>query len=292
MKTCNYLSESIVLITPAVGEPYKAKLVTEYGRNATGGLIVVSTRYVDAKNEVITLDVADGVDVQSTGQPMSAQSNCIAVTEQGVCAAGVPLRLVTEYGYSNTGLIVVSTRYVDAKNEVQTIAVDAEVSYGLCAEADACKGSHYQALTLVAGVAQTITHDFNLTAFTKIGYSVIGSDGTISGQWPAGVRFINHTATTVDIIADGIGGQVEVVLFNAECLEVISNGEDGELEPPIQQQIDQLSQDGFDDAITPGSGDLQEQIDVLGQDSFEGAPTPGTGDLQTQIDELSLDSFE
>jgi len=269
MKTCNYLSESIVLITPAVGEPYKAKLVTEYGRNATGGLIVVSTRYVDAKNEVITLGATDAVEIKSSGQPLSAQSNCIVSTEQNVCADGLIFRLVTEYGYSDTGLIVVSTRYVDSKNEVQAIPVDAEITYGSCAASeDGCKGAHYETLTLVAGTAQTITHEFNLTVFTKIGYSVISADGTVSGQWPTGVRFINHTASTVDIIADGINGVVDVVLTNAECLELISKGDAG------------------------AEDELQAQIDALAQDAFDDAPTPGTGDLQTQIDELSLDSFE
>lgn len=133
MKPCNYLSESIVLVTPAVGSAYKAKLVTEYGYNSTGGLIVVSTRYVDTANEVITLAVDDEVEVVSSGQPVTAQKNCIINTEQDLCVDGAPLRMVTEYGFnSDGGLIVVSTRYVDASNEVQTLAVDAEISYGTC----------------------------------------------------------------------------------------------------------------------------------------------------------------
>jgi hypothetical protein len=85
-----------------------------------------------------------------------------------------------------------------------------------------CKGAHYQQLTLVAGVAQTITHTFGMTNARAIGYSVLGVNGTTVGDWPTGVRFINHTANSVDIIADGIGGIVDVALWNTECLSSVA----------------------------------------------------------------------
>ena len=85
-----------------------------------------------------------------------------------------------------------------------------------------CKGAHYQQLTLVPGVAQTITHAFGMTNVRAIGYSVLGVDGTTVGDWPTGVRFISHTANTVDIIADGIGGVVDVALWNTECLTSVA----------------------------------------------------------------------
>ena len=83
---------------------------------------------------------------------------------------------------------------------------------------ETCKGGHYQQLTLVAGTAQTITHDFGLTDPLAMGYSVRGVNGGTVGDWPTGVRFINQTATTVQIVADGIGGVVDVALTNMECL--------------------------------------------------------------------------
>jgi hypothetical protein len=108
-----------------------------------------------------------------------------------------------------------------------------------------CTGSYFQKdLALTAGVAVTLTHDFDLTEFRAIGYSVIGVDGATPGDWPTGVRFINHTATTVDIIADGLDGVVDLTLWNHECLETIIPG-------------------------SPGSGDaqvvagLQAQINIL-----------------------------
>ena len=262
MKPCNYLSESIVLVTPAVGDAYKAKLVTEYGYNSTGGLIVVSTRYVDAANEVITLGVDDELTIVSSGQPVTAQKNCIINTEQDVCVNGAPLRMVTEYGFNASGgLIVVSTRYVNASNEVQTLAVDAEIVYGNCAQQ--CKGAHAQTVTLVAGLAQTITHGFNLGSFTRIGYSVIGADDAVNGQWPTGVRFINHTANTVDIIADGVGGVVDVVLTNPECLLSVGSAAstgDAAVVASLQAQI----------------GDLQNQINNILLDAFDEGASAGT----------------
>jgi uncharacterized protein (DUF433 family) len=155
MKTCNYLSESIVLITPAAGEPYKAKLVTEYGRNATGGLIVVSTRYVDAKNEVITIGATDEAEIKSPGQPLSAQSDCITVTEQAVCIDEAPAKMVTEYGRNNIGaLIVVSTRYVDAANAVINAASALVIKYGNCGN-EATNSSSTKTATFVSTENQT-----------------------------------------------------------------------------------------------------------------------------------------
>jgi hypothetical protein len=85
-----------------------------------------------------------------------------------------------------------------------------------------CKGEHYQQLTLAVGVAQTITHTFAMSNVRAIGYSVLGVDGATVGDWPTGVRFINHTANSVDIIADGIGGTVDVALWNTECLTSVA----------------------------------------------------------------------
>lgn len=91
--------------------------------------------------------------------------------------------------------------------------------------AETCKAAHYEQLTLVPGTAQTITHEFAMTNFLAIGYSVRGVDGATVGDWPTGVRFINHTADTVDVIADGIGGVVDIVLTNTECLaSVVTDG--------------------------------------------------------------------
>lgn len=132
MKACNYISESIVLVTPTAGDPFRAKLVTEYGRDSSGGLIVVSTRYVDSTNAVITLP-AGTTSLVAVGQPVAAQKDCIISTEVPVCADGQPLRMVTEYGFDATGgLIAVSTRYVDTTNTVQVPG--ASIVYGACKE--------------------------------------------------------------------------------------------------------------------------------------------------------------
>jgi hypothetical protein len=109
--------------------------------------------------------------------------------------------------------------------QVWTVQPDGSFAWETPAAAVTCKGAHYEQLTLVPDVAQTITHDFGMANVLAIGYSVRGVDGSTVGDWPTGVRFINHTATTVDIIADGIGGIVDVALFNTECLsEVVTEG--------------------------------------------------------------------
>ena len=94
--------------------------------------------------------------------------------------------------------------------------------------AEPCKGSHFEkALALTAGTAVTIAHAFALGEPLAVGYSVRGVDGATPGDWPTGVRFINHTADTVDVIADGISGVVDVTLWNHECLETIIPGGGG-----------------------------------------------------------------
>jgi hypothetical protein len=109
--------------------------------------------------------------------------------------------------------------------QVWTVQPDGSFAWETPAAAVTCKGAHYQQLTLVAGVAQTITHTFGMTNPLAIGYSVRGVNGGTVGDWPTGVRFINHTANSVQVIADGIGGIVDVALFNTECLsEVMTDG--------------------------------------------------------------------
>ena len=128
--------------------------------------------------------------------------------------------------YVKNGTVLTAQVDIDA-----AVAVLATATYENIADctpitpAVTCKGAHYVQLTLAAGVAQTITHDFAMTDPLAIGYSVRGVDGSTVGDWPTGVRFINQTATTVDVIADGISGVVDVALFNTECLaEVVTSG--------------------------------------------------------------------
>ncbi len=115
---------------------------------------------------------------------------------------------------------------------------------GSCAAPQKCVGSFFEkALVLTAGTAVTLTHTFALTEPLAVGYSVRGVDGATPGDWPTGVRFINHTADTVDVIADGISGVVDVTLWNHECLETIIPGGgsgDAQVVAGLQAQINIL----------------------------------------------------
>ena len=106
---------------------------------------------------------------------------------------------------------------------------------GQCAgEGLPCIGSFFSKdLALTAGTAVTLTHSFGLSDPRAIGYSVRGVDGTTPGDWPTGVRFINHTADSVDIIADGISGVVDVTLWNHECVELVGQASGGGVDPLV-----------------------------------------------------------
>lgn len=88
-----------------------------------------------------------------------------------------------------------------------------------------CKGAHQERdVQLSAGAPLTLTHNFKLSDPKALGYSVIGVDGVTIGDWPTGVRFINHTANTVDVVADTGSGVVDVVLTSVECLSWVKKG--------------------------------------------------------------------
>lgn len=138
---------------------------------------------------------------------------------------------------------VVTSVYTNLETGEMATEKPAGFVIGACDALPACKGSHFEkALSLTAGTAVTITHAFALGEPLAIGYSVRGVDGATPGDWPTGVRFINHTADSVDIIADGISGVVDVTLWNHECLEKIagSEGSDPQVIAGLQQQINIL----------------------------------------------------
>lgn len=135
-KPCSFVSESIVLVEPLVGDAYRAKLVTQYGRDAASGLIPVSSRYVDTSNVPITIGKDDKLFTLSAGQPVAAQSACTITTEQDVCFDGnITARMVTEYQVTFSGpdevLLVHTTRYVDANNDVID-PTGSVIVYGAC----------------------------------------------------------------------------------------------------------------------------------------------------------------
>jgi hypothetical protein len=197
------------------------------------GVPYIQLTLVTASSSVIkwmNLDTGDLVDVKPTG---FATGPCATVGDnQKTC-----------YTFGADAYTVYKTNGVTTylKNDVVlTLQVDIDAALAVLATATyenivdcvpevtpavTCRGAHYQQLTLAPGVAQTITHTFAMTNALAIGYSVRGVNGGTVGDWPTGVRFINQTANSVDIIADGIGGIVDVALFNTECLsEVVTEG--------------------------------------------------------------------
>ena len=198
----------------AVGVPY-AQLVSLSTGTAT-------TRWVNLNTGVVTDEKPTGF---VTGDCADAATNIQTCYLIGSTSYKVfSVNGITTYFRDN--VLLTATADIDAA----ALAI-AGATYENIADctpitpAVTCKGAHYVQLTLAAGVAQTITHDFAMTDPLAIGYSVRGVNGSTVGDWPTGVRFINQTATTVDVIADGISGVVDVALFNTECLaEVVTSG--------------------------------------------------------------------
>jgi len=143
---------------------------------------------------------------------------------------------------------IVTAVYTNLETGDMVTEKPAGFELGKCGDPDTtpCIGSFFaEAVALTSGTAVTLEHNFDLGNPLAIGYSVRGVDGNTPGDWPTGVRFINHTANSVDILADGVDGIVDVALWNHECLETIIPGggstTDAQVIAGLQAQINILT---------------------------------------------------
>ncbi len=197
---------SIVVVAPDAPDPLDVLGTEQPTPTATGNTTNKNTVFKDVNGDTWIVD-SNG-DAIKTGSTPDVDLTVVQPTPAGTGNTTNLNKFVQdEFG---------DTYYIDANGD--SILIQEK-------DAGECKGTHFeQDVLLSAGAPLTLTHNFDMGNPREIGYSVTGVDGATVGDWPTGVRFINNTANTVDVVADTGSGTVDIMMFNHSCLNWVKRG--------------------------------------------------------------------